>query len=36
MLFVVKQTVHFDDVGVVEEDLDFDFSDELLNNVLLN
>lgn len=36
VLFVVKQTVHFDDVGVVEEDLDFDFSDELLNNVLLN
>jgi len=36
VLLVFEEAIHFDDVGMVQVHLDFDFSDELLNNFLLN
>lgn len=36
MLLIFEASVHFDDVGVVQEHLDFDFSNELLHYLLFN
>ncbi len=36
MFFIVEMSVDFDDVGMIEEGLDFELSDELSQKVVLN
>lgn len=35
VFFIIEITIHFDDIGMIEKYLNFEFSDELLSNLLL-